>query len=65
MVKVSVHACLPNGHLNLWSNFDSDKLVKSETSSCGFVMVGLKCGENSSKHDQSMIKFYFREISQK
>ena len=78
MVKVSVHACLPNGHLNLWSNFDSDKLVKSETLLCSFAKVGLKGGENSSEcHEslcaclsikwasKSMIKFQFLEIGQK
>ena len=78
MVKVSVHSCLPNGHLNLCSNFNSNKLVKSETSSCDFAMVGLKWGENSSKHrksfpawlsikwaSKSMTKFKFHEIGQK
>ena len=27
--------------------FNSDKLIKSETSSCGFASVGLKGGQNS------------------
>ena len=31
MGKVCVHACLPNGNLNLWLNFNFEKLVKSET----------------------------------
>ena len=52
MVKVSMHPCLPNGHLNLWSNFNSDKLVKSETSSCGSLWLGLngvKIAQNIAK----------------
>ena len=78
IVKFGVHYYLPNAHLNLWSNFISVKLVKSETSSCGFAKFGVKGGENSSKcreswsaqlsikrASNSMIKFQFWEISQK
>ena len=28
-------------------------MVKSETSSCGFAKIGVKGGENSSKHHES------------
>ena len=50
ITKFGMHSYLTNGHLNLRSNFNSDKLVKSETSSCTFAKVGLKGTENSSKH---------------
>ena len=50
MAKVLVHACLSNRHLSLWSNFNSKKLLKIETPSCGFTRIGLKGGQNSSKH---------------
>ena len=42
IVKVGMHSYLPNVHLNLWLNFNSKKLVKSETSLCSFTKVGLK-----------------------
>ena len=42
VVKVGVHSYLSNGHPNLWSSFNSKKLVKSETPSCSFVRVWLK-----------------------
>jgi len=42
VTKVGVHASLSNGHPNLWSNFNSEKLVRSETPSCIFARVGLK-----------------------
>ena len=47
MLKVFMHACLPNGNLNLWLNFNSEKLVKIETRQCSSTKVGLKGGENS------------------
>ena len=78
IMKVDVHSYLPNAHLNLWSNFNSVKLVKSETPSCGFGKIGVKGGENSSKRreswsarlsikraSKSIIKFQFWEIGQK
>ena len=40
------------GIQNLWSNFNSGNLVKSETLSCGFAKVWLKGGKNSSEHHQ-------------
>ena len=74
-MKVGVHSYLPNAHLNLRSNFNSKKLVKSETPSCGFTKIGVKGGENSSKRrrsasahlsiewaSESMIKFQFLEV---
>ena len=37
-----MQVCLSNGHPNLWSNFNSKKLVRSETPSCIFSRVGLE-----------------------
>ena len=37
---------LPNAKINLLSNFNSEKLVKSETLLYGFAEVGIKGGEN-------------------
>ena len=45
IAKVGMHACISNGHPNLWSNFNIENLVKSETPSCGFAKVWLKGGE--------------------
>ena len=42
VVKVGVHSYLSNEHPNLWSNFNSEKLVGSETSSFIFARVGLE-----------------------
>ena len=71
-MKFGVHSYLSNAHLNLLSNFNSEKLVKSETPSSGFAKIGDKGGENSSKRHEiwtaqlsikgtskSMIKFQF------
>ena len=58
VVKVGVHSYLPNAHLNLWSNFNSKKLVKSETPSCAFTKIGVKEGENSSKHHEGSTLIY-------
>ena len=44
-----MHACISNGYPNLWSNFNSGNLVKSETPSCGFAKVWLKGGKKSSE----------------
>ena len=49
VAKVGVHACLSNGHPNLRSNFNFEKLVKRETLSCDFAMVWLKGGINTSE----------------
>jgi len=78
ITKFGMHSYLPNGHLNLRSNFNSKKLVRSETSSCIFARVGLKRSPNSSEHckswhaclyikraSKSMIKFQYREFGQK
>ena len=46
IAKVGVHVFISNGHPNLWSNFNSESLVKSETSSFDFAKVWLKGGEN-------------------
>ena len=76
-VKVCMHVCLSNGHPNIRSNFNSKKLVKSETLSCGFARIGIKGRVNSSKchesqrellsikhESKSMIKFQIKEIGQ-
>ena len=42
IVKVGVHWYLPNAKINLRSNFNSNKLVKSETLFFGFAEVGIK-----------------------
>ena len=74
--KVCMHACSSKGHPNLWSNLNSMKLLKSETP-CSFDRVGLKGGQNSSKHHENwraclsiqhaskhMIRFQFLEFGQ-
>ena len=78
IMKVGVHTYHPNAHQKIWSDFNSEKFVKSETSSCSFTKVGVKEGENSSEHHEicsacssikwaskSMIKFILRENCQK
>ena len=45
-MKGCVHSYLPNVQVNLRSNFNSEKLVKSETPLCSFAKFGLKGGEN-------------------
>ena len=50
ILKVGMHSYLPNGHLNIWSNFNYEKLVKCETSSCGFAKVGFKGVEIKLEH---------------
>ena len=42
IVKVGMHAYFPNADLNLWLNLNFEKLVKRETSLCGFAKVGVK-----------------------
>ena len=39
IVKVGMHSYLPNAHLNQWLNFNSNKLVKSETPLFMFLCV--------------------------
>ena len=45
ILKVVVHCYLPNAKINLWSNFNSEKFVKSETLLYSFAEVGIKGGE--------------------
>ena len=45
ITKFVMHSYLPNGHLNIWSYFNSKKLVKRETLSCAFTKVALKGSE--------------------
>ena len=46
IVKVGKHSYFPNADLNLGLNINFEKLVKRESSLCGFAKVGLKGGEN-------------------
>ena len=53
-MKVGVHSYLPNAQINLRSNFNSEKLVKSETLWCRFAKVrlkGVKKFQNAPKID--------------
>ena len=76
-MKGCVCSYLPNTHLNLRSNFNSEKFVKSETLSYSFAKMWVKGGENNSKRRKSwsaqlpinraskyMIKFQLREFRQ-
>ena len=45
IVKVGVNCYLPNAKINLQLNFNSEKLVKSESLMYGFLEVGIKGGE--------------------
>ena len=61
IVKVGIDSYFPNADLNLWLNFNFEKLVKRENLLCGFAKVGLKGGENileclKSLHACLMIK---------
>ena len=61
IVKVGMHSYIPNADLNLWLNFNFEKLVKRETSLWGFAEVGLWGGENileclKSMHARLLIK---------
>ena len=61
IVEVGMHSYFPNAHLNLWLNFNFQKLVKRETSLCGFAKFRLKGGENileclKSLHARLLIK---------
>ena len=46
VVKVGMDSYFPNADLNLWLNFNFEKLLKHEASLWGFAKVGLKGGEN-------------------
>ena len=61
IVEIGVHCYLPNAKKNIQSNFNSEKLVKSETSLCTFPKVWLKGGEDileclKSLHAHLLIK---------
>ena len=61
IVKVGMHSYFPNVDLNLWLDFNFEKLVKRETLLCGFPEVGLKGGDNileclKSLHARLLIK---------
>ena len=78
IVKVGMNSYFPNADLNLWLNFNFEKLVKRETSLCSFAKIGLKGGENileclKNFHasfliilaSKFMIKFKFSETARK
>ena len=78
IVKVGVHTYHPNAHQKKWSNFNSEKFVKSETPLCSFTKVGVKGGSNIPKcyeswsarlsikwASKSVIKFQLQENCQK
>jgi hypothetical protein len=65
------------GHPKLFSNFNSEKLVKVETRPCVFARLGFKAGENSSECHESwharlsnngtskyILKYQFPEVGQ-
>jgi hypothetical protein len=77
VMKIGVRIRLPTGHPNLFSNFNSEKLIKVETRSCVFARLGLKGCENSSERyeswrgrsstngtSKSMLNFQLREVGQ-
>ena len=61
-MNFSMHSYLPNGHLNLRSNFNSEKLVKSETSLCVVTKVAFKGSENRSEGHESWHACLFIEM---
>ena len=61
-MKFGMHYYLPSGHLNLRSNFNSEKFTKSETLSCAFTKVALKGIENSSERRESWCAHLFIEM---
>ena len=42
IVNVGMHSYFPNADLNLWLNFNFEKLLKRETSLCGLLRLRLK-----------------------
>ena len=65
IVKVGMHSYFPNADLNLRLNFNFEKLVKRETSLCGFAKVRLKGAENileclKSLHARLLITLAFK-----
>ena len=78
ITKFGMHSYLPNGHLNIWSYFNSKKLVKREALSCAFAKVAHKGSEiarNVTKVSmcayllkwvpKSTFKFHFWKTQQK
>ena len=45
IMEIGLQCYLPNAKINLQSNFNSEKLVKSETLLYGVAEVGIKGGE--------------------
>ena len=65
IVKVGMHSYFQNVDLNLWLNFNFEKLVKRETSLCGFAKVGLIGGENISECLKSLHARLLMKLSSK
>ena len=65
IVKVDMHSYLTNADLNLWLNFKFEKLLKRETSLCGFAKVGLKGGENILECLKSLHARFFIKLASK
>jgi hypothetical protein len=77
ITKVGVSTCLPMGNSNLFSNFNSEKLVKVKTPPCVFARLALKwCEISLERHEswcahmstngasKSMLKFKFQEVGE-
>ena len=65
IVKVGMHSYFPIADLNLKLNFDFEKLLKRETSLCGFAKVGLKGGDNILECLQSLHARLLIELASK
>ena len=57
IAKFGMHACISN-IANLWSNFNSGNLVKSETPSCSFAKVWPKEGKKALNITKFGMHFY-------
>ena len=65
IVKAGKHSYFPNADLNLWLNFNFVKLVKRETSLCGFANVGLEGGENILEYLKSLHARFLIKLASK
>ena len=59
-MKVGVHCYLPNANINLRSNFNSEKLVKSETLLYGFAVVEIKGVKYFGMSQNSRARLYIK-----
>ena len=65
IVKVGKHSYFPSADLNLCLNFNFEKLVKRETSLCGFAKLGLKRGENILECLKSLLARLLTKLASK